>query len=269
MGPEVSEHFAFAVGASAQILMGVAPNALIGGQAWFRARWERGSIWSPELGVSFAHQRLDGFSRAEGEVDFALNSASLDVCPLRVGTAAVQLQPCAVGSLGRLQAQGHETYFPGGDTRPWATLGGNAQLVARFDIVELRGSFGVARPLVRDGFRFGPSCSDASCEADIFHRVDAAAMVGDFLQRSVLEPTAGASYGPFPLSMAGDFPDRGGAAEYTHGGCRVHRCWPWNVVRAAARTRPRRVSKGCSSSSIPSSGGRFGVWGWPQRWPRR
>jgi hypothetical protein len=175
-GPsELAEHLAFAAGASAQILVGLAPNALIGGQAWFRARWERGSLWSPEVGVSFAHQRLDRFNRrGEGQADFALSSASLDVCPMRLGTEAIHIMPCAAGSLGRLQADGHDTYFPEGHTRPWATLGGNAQLVARFDIIELRGSFGVERPLVRDEFRFGVRCPAAGCDAGIFHRVEGA-----------------------------------------------------------------------------------------------
>ena len=53
-------------------------------------------------------------------------------------------------------------------------LGGNVQLVGRVALLEIRGSFGVAHPLVRDAFRFGPSCAGARCEADIFHRVEPA-----------------------------------------------------------------------------------------------
>lgn len=168
------EHFGFASGVAAQLLVGAGPEALIGAQLWVRARWERGGPLSPELGLSVAHQRRDGFDDSAGQADFALTSASLDACPVRLGSAAWHVQPCASGALGRLESKGHATFFPGGDTRPWATLGGNVQLVARLDALEIRGSFGVARPFVRDSFRFGLSCAGATCEADIFHRVDPA-----------------------------------------------------------------------------------------------
>lgn len=172
--PRASERLAFASGVSAQLLVGAAPEALIGAQLWARARWERGSAWSPELGLSIAHQRRDGFDDAAGQADFALTSTSLDVCPVRLGSAAWHVQPCVAGALGQLESEGRATFLPGRARRPWATLGGNIQLVARVAVLEIRGSFGVARPFVRDAFHFGPSCESASCEADIFHRVEAA-----------------------------------------------------------------------------------------------
>ena len=169
--PLVAERLAFGTGLAAQVLVGAGPEALIGAQLWVRARWERGSALSPEIGLSVAHQRRDGYDDVAGQADFALTSASLDVCPVRLGSSAWHAQPCAAGALGRLESEGHATFFPGGAVRPWATLGGNVQLVARSSMLEIRGSFGVARPFVRDSFRFGPSCAGASCEADIFHRV--------------------------------------------------------------------------------------------------
>lgn len=170
--PPALDHFAFASGVAAQLLAGAGPQPLLGAQLWVRGRWERSSPLSPELGLSIAYQRRDGFDEGAGQADFALTAATLDVCPVRLGSAAWHVQPCAAGALGRLESKGHATFFPGAAQRPWATLGGNVQLVARFDRLEIRGSLGVARPLVRDSFRFGPSCAGASCEADIFHRVE-------------------------------------------------------------------------------------------------
>jgi hypothetical protein len=172
--PPAREHLAFASGVAAQLLGGAGPETLIGAQLWVRARWERGSALSPEIGLSIAHQRRDRFDDGAGQADFALTSGGLDVCPVRLGSAAWHVQPCAAAALGRLDSEGHATFFARGETRPWATLGGNVQLVARLALLEIRGSFGVARPLVRDSFRFGPSCAGASCEADIFHRVEPA-----------------------------------------------------------------------------------------------
>lgn len=170
--PEPRARLVFAGGIAAQLLVGAAPTALLGGQIWGRARWERDALFSPELGLSVGHQRLDGFDEPAGQVDFGLSAASLDLCPLRLGRSDFHVQPCLSGSLGRLRSKGEATLFPGGETRPWATWGGNVQLVARWHVVELRGSLGLAQPLVRDGFRFGPACAGASCEAGVFHRVE-------------------------------------------------------------------------------------------------
>jgi hypothetical protein len=160
-------------GVSAQALFGVAPDALVGGQLWLRAHWERDGIWSPALGLSYSHQRLDELVRDQGLADFALNVATLELCPLRLGGAVFSVGPCLLGSLGRLRSSGHETYVPGGETRPWGTLGASAQALARWSMLELRVSFGLLHPLVRDAFRFGPACTGAACERDVFHRVGA------------------------------------------------------------------------------------------------
>jgi hypothetical protein len=160
-------------GVSAQVLSGVAPDPLLGGQLWLRVHWERDGIWSPALGVSYSHQRLDGLVRDQGRADFVLNVAALEVCPLRLGGATLQVGPCLLGSLGRLRSSGHETYVPGGETRPWGTLGASAQALARSRVLSLRVSFGLLHPLVRDAFRFGPACTGAACDRDVFHRVGA------------------------------------------------------------------------------------------------
>jgi hypothetical protein len=172
--PSEAEGLGLAGGVSAQVLFGVVPEAMLGGQVWLRASWERESMWSPELTLGFAHQRRDGYVREdEGQADFELNAASLALCPLRLGSASLHARPCAVGSAGRLKSSGHRTFFPGEHDRPWVTLGGEMQGVARLGVLELRASVGVVGPLIRDRFRFGPQCpAEGPCEG-IFHRVDA------------------------------------------------------------------------------------------------
>lgn len=176
--PQLLEHVELAAGVSAQLSIGVAPEALVGAQLWLRAVWERNSWLSPEAALSYGYQRRGGFVQADGEADFALGAAALDVCPLRVGVAALHLRPCVSGALGRLNAVGHETFFPRTENRPWSSFGANAQLVARLGIVKITASFGVAKPMVRDRFRFGSECSGAACEVDVFHRVHAAVWSG-------------------------------------------------------------------------------------------
>jgi hypothetical protein len=168
---ETATRFQLGVGLSAQMSIGVAPEPLIGGALWIAAGLEGRGIWSPEVLISATHQRLDGLPVENGEVDFALSSAGVSACPVRVGSPTWQLRPCAGGSLGRLASEGHDTYDPRSRARPWRALGGSLELTAAIGIVELRASLGAAAPLIRDGFRFGAPCSGAACEADVFHRV--------------------------------------------------------------------------------------------------
>ena len=158
-------------GLSATAAFGIAPDPLIGAGVWVSAAWDRHDLWSPEVALSFTHTQRDGVAELRGDADFELNALSLGLCPLRVGSDVVQVRPCAVGSIGELASDGHATFEAAGSTRPWADLGGALEVIGRIGIVELRAVAGMTTPLVRDGFRFGPACSDAACEVDVFHRV--------------------------------------------------------------------------------------------------
>jgi hypothetical protein len=168
---DATRPFQVRAGVSAEMSLGIAPDPLIGGAVWLSTAWERRGLWSPELIVSAMHQRLDGLSIADGEVDFALSAAGVSICPLRVGSPIWKVRPCVTGVLGRLATEGHDTYDPRSLDRPWRALGGTLELTAAIGIVELRATLGATAPLVRDGFRFGATCSGAACEADVFHRV--------------------------------------------------------------------------------------------------
>jgi len=172
---EDGSHFLLALGAAARLLGGAAPEPMLGGELWLRLGWERASVWSPELGVSFSHQRLSDSVQLGSQADFALSAAGMDLCPLRLGTPLLNVRPCAAMGLGQMRVEGHDTFRAQAQTRPWLSLGGEAQAVALLHSVELRLVLGVSHPLVRDSFRFGPSdCVGVECADDVFHRVAAA-----------------------------------------------------------------------------------------------
>lgn len=164
--------WAMAGGVAAAVSFGVSPNALIGGQLWVRTGWQRDSLVSPELLLAVAHQVQNGFVQAEANVDFTLDSASAELCPIRLGGSVLELRPCAGLSLGRLHAAAHRTFAAKSAQRPWGLLGASAQLAAHLGPVELRAAFGMGLPLVRDGFRIGsPDCTEETCQDEAFHRV--------------------------------------------------------------------------------------------------
>jgi hypothetical protein len=172
VAPELPSEIDVGAGLSATAAFGITPDPLIGAGVWVSAAWDRHDLWSPEVALSFTHTQRDGVAELRGDADFELNALSLGLCPLRVGSDVVQVRPCAVGSIGELASDGHATFEATGETRPWADLGGALEVIGRIGIVELRAVAGMTAPLVRDGFRFGPACADAACEADVFHRVE-------------------------------------------------------------------------------------------------
>jgi len=169
---EGGAHFSWAGGLEAQLLGGAAPEPMLGGRLWLRAGWERASVWAPALGVSFSHERLGDSPQLGSQADFALSAAGLDLCPLRLGSPNLHLRPCAAVGLGQLRVSGHDTFRAHAETRPWLSLGGEAQAVALLHSLALRVVLGVSHPLVRDSYRFGPSdCVGVECEDGVFHRV--------------------------------------------------------------------------------------------------
>jgi hypothetical protein len=160
------------VGLSAALSIGVAPQPLFGGAVWLSAAWARESVWSPEVVLSGQYQRLNDLARVSGQADFALSAVSLSLCPVRLGTASLVVRPCASGTLGRLEGEGHATFDARSSARPWRAVGGTLEGLARVGVVEFRAVLGAAAPLSRDWFGFDVPCAEGSiCEADVFHRV--------------------------------------------------------------------------------------------------
>ena len=84
---------------------------------------------------------------------------------------ALEARACAAGSLGRLAAEGSQTYEPASVASPFATVGGTVRLAVLFGSrVELRARFGAGATLWRDAFRFN---------REVFHQVASVTLVGD------------------------------------------------------------------------------------------
>ncbi|MEY2932290.1 MAG: hypothetical protein RL033_3039 [Pseudomonadota bacterium] len=161
----------WAAGAGARLTQGVAPQPLLGAELWLRVGWERGSPWSPELGASVLQDYPRGFARPEGQADFALSAAALELCPLRIGSAHLRVQPCAVSTFGWLRATGHQTFRAHTQSSPWSTLGAGLQALGLAGPIAFRLAASAAHPLRRDRYGFDPSeCLSEPCDVAGFHR---------------------------------------------------------------------------------------------------
>jgi hypothetical protein len=154
-----------AVGLSAQVVAGPAPRAMPGFGLYARLAFHGAALWVPAIELRAGHAWVDGLVEPDGQADFALDSAKLDVCPLGVRLASLTAHACLTGEVGRFYARGSRSYAPRTHHLLWTSLGGTLLLaLALGSIVELQGGFDVAAPLRRDRFSFRP---------DVFHEVEA------------------------------------------------------------------------------------------------
>jgi hypothetical protein len=159
------------VAAAGEAVSGPAPGAMYGIALIGALTVDRDSIWSPAVSASLAHVSADDFAESGGTAAFSLDTATLDLCPLRLVSSPFAVGACASGLLGRFSARGSKTYSPQADSGSFATVGGAVLLTvalgARF---ELRGRFGAGASLIRDRFEF---------TSVVFHRVASVTLVGD------------------------------------------------------------------------------------------
>lgn len=137
---------------------GIAPNLMPALAVGGLLGRDRDALWSPALAVTFAHA-FDTSTRAPGGTAvFTLDAVSIDACPVRAPIQAADLRGCASALVGRLTAEGRDTFnAPGAVHRPFATAGLSSILTLRIlPLLEVwaRGSGGVN--LVRDSFEFAP-----------------------------------------------------------------------------------------------------------------
>jgi hypothetical protein len=153
----------YTFGATAGALFGPAPRALPAVGAFLSAEMDRDSVWSPALALSARHGARDDVVEPGGTARFALDTLTLDLCPLRLRTSVLQARPCGAALGGRLAAQGSSTYSPHAYARPFAALG--ASLLIDVELGRhflIAGRVGASASLIRDSFAFTP---------EVFHRV--------------------------------------------------------------------------------------------------
>ncbi len=158
-------------GVAAAAVVGPAPTPMPGIAVEAQAALDRASILSPALVLTLSHVWSGGQMETGGIAAFTLDLLALDVCPVRVVALALEARACAAGSVGRLAAEGSQTYEPGSVASPFATVGGTVRLAVVFGSrVELRARFGAGATLWRDAFRFN---------REVFHQVASVTLVGD------------------------------------------------------------------------------------------
>ena len=158
-------------GVAAEVVAGPAPTAMPGIALQVQGALDRPSIWSPAAILTLSHVWSGALAEAGATAEFTLDLLALDACPLRLAALNVEARACAAGALGRLSAQGSNTYDPRSVSRAFATAGGSALLtLVLWSRVELRARLGVGATLWRDAFEFTP---------EVFHRVASVTLVGD------------------------------------------------------------------------------------------
>jgi len=169
--PESEPTRRLTVGAAGALIAGPAPTVMPGIALEAQAALDRASVWSPAAILTLAHVWSRALPETGGTAEFALDLLGLDLCPLRLALGGLEMRACGAGSVGRLAAQGSNTYDPRSVARPFATAGGTVRLAWAFGSrVEARARFGGGATLWRDAFEFSPG---------VFHRVASVTLVGD------------------------------------------------------------------------------------------
>ena len=169
--PESEPTRRLTVGAAGALIAGPAPTVMPGIALEAQAALDRASVWSPAVILTLAHVWSRALPETGGTAEFALDLLGLDLCPLRLALGGLEMRACGAGSVGRLAAQGSNTYDPRSVARPFATAGGTVRLSWAFGSrVEARARFGAGATFWRDAFEFSPG---------VFHRVASVTLVGD------------------------------------------------------------------------------------------
>ena len=147
-----SAGFAFSLGISTA----AGPRALVGPGADLVLSSQRGSLWAPSFWVGALSRRSTRISNPEGDAVFEGWALRVVASPLRWPTrGAVGLHPALGLEVGRLAAQGENTFQPDSTTVPWVTPGAWVLGEARWlGPLAVTAEVGVLFPLVRDGFYF-------------------------------------------------------------------------------------------------------------------
>ena len=139
-------------------IWGPAPKMMLGFGASMLVAYERQSVLSPALRVTFSHFTRSGFEATGGSAEFSLDTGTLELCPFRASAGPLRLYPCLLRVVGgRLQASGSRTVAGQSRARPWWELGSSLLAQVRpASSIELGVSLAAGWPVVRDRFQFEP-----------------------------------------------------------------------------------------------------------------
>jgi hypothetical protein len=156
--PAETPHLAWTALVAFDAISGPAPAIMPGFGLTAMLAHERKGVLSPAVRLSFSHFARGDFAAEGGRADFALDTGSLELCPLRAAAGPLRLYPCVLRvTAGALQASGSSTIEPASRRRPWWELGSSLVALLRPSrSLELTLSCAAGWPLVRDHFQFEP-----------------------------------------------------------------------------------------------------------------
>lgn len=157
--PPEQPHLEWSAQLSFDSSWGPAPKLMLGFGASAFVAYERGSVLSPAVRLTFSHFARGGFEATGGSAEFSLDAGSLELCPLRAQAGALRIYPCLLRlSGGRLGASGSRTVEAESHGRPWWEVGSSLLAALRpGGALELHASLAAGWPVLRDRFQFEPS----------------------------------------------------------------------------------------------------------------
>lgn len=146
--------WAFSVGAHGGAVSGIAPNVVLLVPVFAELARSSGSLFAPAVRLRLERTGTGASAPAQ----FTWTAASLDLCPVAVGTGRFDARPCGRLEAGVLDANGVDVRPARSGSRPWVGVGPVAR--GRFVLVpplfaELELAADV--PLIRDRFFVQPS----------------------------------------------------------------------------------------------------------------
>jgi hypothetical protein len=148
----------FVLYAMGQTVFGPAPAVMPGLALYALTALDRQSILSPAAAVGAIHSWRSELSERGGKASFALDVASVDLCPMTLRTSVLAGFLCASAMVGWTSSSGSDTQAPKSRTRPFVAVGGSLVLsVALGTRFSLAARLGTDATAIRDSYYFGAS----------------------------------------------------------------------------------------------------------------
>jgi hypothetical protein len=150
-----TEPYRFSFGLAGALLLQMAPEPALGATASAAFEINPGNLAAPFWRLSVTHAQRRGIAEPGGQASFAFTLPTLDLCPVRLGSRALGLRPCAYGSVGLLKVWGAGTSRDETHARVYAAVGLSAWLGWRIsEVFEIIADARAGLPLRRDEFAF-------------------------------------------------------------------------------------------------------------------
>jgi hypothetical protein len=159
--PPRAPSWQLAVGAHGSMMVGVADGLLFGAPVFVDFASASHAVVAPSARIVFEGTVSGESQEAVGALRFTWLAGAVEGCPIRVGTTALHVQPCARVEVGALTGSPENVSFGHGATEPWLAAGAVARAVwapTRLIFLEIEG--GGEAHLLRPQYSFLPGTTD-------------------------------------------------------------------------------------------------------------